>query len=466
MSKNGSLIASEILIVDDEEDIRDLIAGILHDEGYTTRVAKDSDSALAAIRTRRPQLVVLDIWLQGSKLDGIEVLDCVKREQPELPVVMISGHGTIETAVASIKKGAYDFIEKPFKADRLLHVVERALEAARLKREVQELKLKAGDEGELVGNSPTIAQLRVLIDKIAPTNSRVLITGPAGSGKEVAARLIHAHSRRAGNAFVAINCATMEPDRLEAELFGVEASDGGARKTGLFELAHNGTLYLDEVSDMPLETQGKILRVLIDQTFTRVGGQSRVQVDARVICSSTQDLRAETEGGRFREDLYHRLNVVPVRIPSLAERRDDIPLLVNHFMKRLSAAGGLPMRNIGDDAMAILQTHGWRGNVRQLRNIVERLLILASDDVTEAVTADLLPTDLGSGMGGAKNGDLVISLPLREAREIFERDYLIAQINRFGGNISRTAAFIGMERSALHRKLKSLGVGSSQGVPN
>ncbi len=466
MSKNGSLIASEILIVDDEEDIRDLIAGILHDEGYSTRVARDSESALTAIRSRRPQLVVLDIWLQGSKLDGIEVLDTIKREQPDLPVVMISGHGTIETAVASIKKGAYDFVEKPFKADRLLHVVERALEAARLKREVQELKLKAGDEGEMVGNSPSITQLKVLIDKIAPTNSRVLITGPAGSGKEVAARLIHAHSRRAGNAFVAINCATMEPDRLEAELFGVEASDGAPRKIGLFELAHNGTLYLDEVADMPLETQGKILRVLIDQTFTRVGGQARVQVDARVICSTTRDLRAETEGGRFREDLYHRLNVVPVRIPSLAERRDDIPVLVGHFMKRLTAASGLPMRSIGDDAMAVLQTHGWPGNVRQLRNIVERLLILASEDVSEAVTAELLPTDLGSGVGANKNGDLLISLPLREAREIFERDYLIAQINRFGGNISRTAAFIGMERSALHRKLKSLGVGSVQGAPN
>ena len=460
MSKNGSLIASEILIVDDEEDIRDLISGILRDEGYTTRVAGDSDAALAAIRARRPQLVVLDIWLQGSKLDGIEILETIKREQPDLPVVMISGHGTIETAVASIKKGAYDFVEKPFKADRLMHVAERALESARLKREVQELKLKAGDDGELVGNSPSITQLRVLIDKIAPTNSRVLIAGPAGSGKEVAARLIHARSRRAGNAFVAINCATMEPDRLEAELFGVE--NGETRKTGLFELAHNGTLYLDEVSDMPLETQGKILRVLIDQTFTRVGGQNRVQVDARVICSTTRDLRAETEAGRFREDLYHRLNVVPVRIPSLAERRDDIPVLVAHFMKRLSAAGGLPMRTIGDDAMAVLQTHGWPGNVRQLRNIVERLLILASDDVTEAVTADLLPTDLGSGVGGSKSGDLVISLPLREAREIFERDYLMAQINRFGGNISRTAAFIGMERSALHRKLKSLGVGSVQ----
>ena len=462
MAKNGSLIASEILIVDDEEDIRDLISGILADEGYATRVAGDSESALAAVRARRPQLVILDIWLQGSKLDGIEVLEVLTHEHPDLPVVMISGHGTIETAVASIKKGAYDFIEKPFKSDRLLHVAERALESARLKREVRELKLRTGDEGEMVGNSSAVTQLRLLVEKIAPTNSRVLIAGPAGSGKEVAARLIHARSRRAGNAFVAVNCATMEPERIETELFGMESAEG-PRKTGLFELAHNGTLYLDEVSDMPLETQGKILRVLIDQTFTRVGGQTRVQVDARVVCSSTRDLRVETEAGRFREDLYHRLNVVPVRVPSLAERRDDIPLLVGHFMKRLSAAAGLPMREIGDDAMAVLQTHHWPGNVRQLRNIVERLLILASDDATEALTADLLPTDLSGAPGGRRASDLVISLPLREAREIFERDYLVAQINRFGGNISRTAAFIGMERSALHRKLKSLGVGSSQG---
>jgi two-component system nitrogen regulation response regulator NtrX len=462
MSKHALQMASEILVVDDEEDIRDLIAGIARDEGYETRVAGDSDTALAAIRARRPQLVILDIWLQGSKLDGIQVLDAIKREQPDLPVVMISGHGTIETAVASIKKGAYDFIEKPFKADRLLHVMERALEAARLRREVQELKLKTGEEGELVGQSSGIVQLRQQIDKIAPTNSRVLITGPAGSGKEVAARLIHAHSRRAGNAFVAINCATMEPDRIEAELFGVENADG-PRKTGLLELAHNGTLYLDEISDMPLETQGKVLRVLIDQTFTRVGGSTRVQVDARVISSSTRDLRIEVQAENFREDLYHRLNVVPVRVPSLSERRDDIPHLVAHFMKRLSASGGLPMREIGDDAMAVLQAHSWPGNVRQLRNIVERVLILSGDDVTEAVTADLLPADLGAGGAwtGSKGGDLVISLPLREAREIFERDYLLAQINRFGGNISRTATFIGMERSALHRKLKSLGVGGT-----
>jgi two-component system nitrogen regulation response regulator NtrX len=460
MSKSGSQIASEILIVDDEEDIRDLIAGILKDEGYDTRVAGDSEAALGAVRLRRPQLVVLDIWLQGSKLDGIQVLDTLKREQPDLPVVMISGHGTIETAVASIKKGAYDFIEKPFKADRLIHVVGRALEASRLRREVNELRLKTGDDSEFIGQSSVISQIRQAVDKIAPTNSRVFVTGPSGSGKEVVARLIHARSRRAGNAFVAINCATMAPNRIETELFGAEGGEG-PRKTGMFELAHNGTLYLDEVADMPLETQGKILRVLVEQTFTRVGGTQRVQVDARVICSTTRDLRAEIVAGRFREDLYHRLNVVPVRVPSLAERRDDIPLLVAHFMKRLSAQSGLAMREIGDDAMAVLQAHSWPGNVRQLRNIVERLLILATDDAAQVISADLLPADLGSSApwGGAGRGDLVISLPLREAREIFERDYLVAQINRFGGNISRTAAFIGMERSALHRKLKSLGVG-------
>ena len=455
MSKHASLIAPDVLIVDDEQDIRELIAGILKDEGYEARVAADADGTLNAVRARRPQLVVLDIWLQGSKMDGIQVLDVLKRDHPEMPVVMISGHGTIETAVASIRKGAYDFIEKPFKADRLIHVVTRALEAARLKREVQELKLRAGDDSELVGQSSAVSQLRQLIDKIAPTNSRVLITGPAGCGKEVAARLIHAHSRRAGNAFVAVNCATMEPDRIEVELFGEETGDG-AQKIGLLELAHNGTLFLDEVADMPLETQGKILRVLVDQTFLRVGGSTRVQVDARVISSTTADLRAEIEAGRFREDLYHRLNVVPVRVPALAERRDDIPMLISHFMKRLSASSGLPPRGVREDAMAVLQAHNWPGNVRQLRNMVERLLILTTD---EAIAAEHLPADLGAEAPWNNGGrELIISLPLREAREIFERDYLLAQINRFGGNISRTATFIGMERSALHRKLKSLGV--------
>ena len=463
MSKNASLVASEILVVDDEKDIRELMAGILADEGYATRSASDSDGVMTAIAQRRPHLIVLDIWLQGSKLDGIQILDVLKREHADLPVVIISGHGTIETAVAAIKHGAYDFIEKPFKADRLCHVVHRALEAAKLKREVAELRLKAGDDPELVGASSAIGQLRQLIDKVAPTGSRILITGAPGSGKEVVARLMHARSRRAGNAFVAINCATMAPNRIEAELFGVEG--GESRKIGLLELAHGGTLLLDEVADMPLETQGKILRVLVDQTFQRVGGSTRVQVDVRVVSSSTRDLRMEIENGRFREDLYHRLNVVPVRVPSLAERRDDIPLLVAHFMKRLSAASGLPMREISDDAMAVLQAHNWPGNVRQLRNIVERLLILATDDAAQAISADLLPSDFngaGSPWGKGRKTDLIISLPLRDAREIFEREYLLAQISRFGGNISRTAAFVGMERSALHRKLKSLGVSSGR----
>jgi two-component system nitrogen regulation response regulator NtrX len=463
MNKNGSLIAPEILVVDDEIDIRELMAGILSDEGFETRGASDSDGALAAIAQRRPHLVVLDVWLQGSRLDGIQVLEVLKREHAEMPVVIISGHGTIETAVAAIKKGAYDFIEKPFKADRLVHVVRRALEAARLRREVEELKLKAGDESELVGASSAITQLKQLVDKVAPTGSRILIAGPSGSGKEVAARLIHAHSRRASNAFVAINCAMMAPARIEAELFGIESE--GQRKIGVLELAHGGTLFLDEVADMPLETQGKILRVLIDQTFQRVGGATRVQVDVRVISSSTRDLRAEIEAGRFREDLYHRLNVVPVRVPSLAERREDIPLLVSHFMKRLSVASGLPMREISDEAMAVLQAYSWPGNVRQLRNIVERLLILATDDAASAISADLLPANVNGAAyswGQGARSDLVITLPLREAREIFEREYLLAQINRFGGNISRTASFVGMERSALHRKLKSLGVSSAR----
>ena len=459
-------VASDILVVDDEIDIRELMAGILLDEGFVTRSASDSDGALAEIAQRRPHLVVLDVWLQGSRLDGIQLLDVLRREHPDLPVVIISGHGTIETAVAAIKKGAYDFIEKPFKADRLCHVVRRALEAAKLKREVEELKLKAGQHYELVGGSSAIVQLKQLIDKVAPTGSRILITGPPGSGKEVAARLIHMRSRRAGNAFIAINCAMMSPSRIEAELFGVE-NEEGARKIGLLELAHGGTLLLDEVADMPLETQGKILRVLIDQTFQRVGGSTRVSVDVRVISSSTRDLRQEIETGKFREDLYHRLNVVPVRVPSLADRREDIPDLVDHFMHRLSVSSGLPMREISPETMAVLQAYHWPGNVRQLRNIVERLLILATDDAAEAISADLLPSDVnGSQNGNGHRKDLVITLPLREAREIFEREYLLAQINRFGGNISRTASFVGMERSALHRKLKSLGVTSARGESN
>lgn len=462
MSKNALHAAFDVLIVDDEADIRDLISGILSDEGFSTRVAGDSDGALREIKSRRPTLVILDIWLQGSRLDGLQVLDEIKKDHADLPVLIISGHGNIETAVTAIKKGAYDFIEKPFKADRLLVTVERALEAQRLRREVEELKERVWDDLELVGSSQAVNQLRQLIERVGPTNSRTLIQGPPGSGKEVVARLLHAKSRRARNNFVAINCATIAPDRMESELFGVEGTgtDGG-RKVGFFEQAHGGTLFLDDIADMPIETQSKILRVLVEQNFLRVGGTQKVQVDVRVISSCSRDPRQEIQDGRLREDLYHRLNVMPIRVPPLVERRDDIPVLVEFFMRRISQSTGLQPRKIGDDAMAALQAHTWPGNVRQLRNNIERLMILAAGDADTLVTADMLPADVSASAPAVTQGagsERIISLPLREARELFEREYLIAQINRFGGNISRTASFIGMERSALHRKLKSLGV--------
>ncbi len=454
-------MASDILIVDDERDIRELIAGILEDEGHGTRLASNSDECLAAIENRRPTLVFLDIWMQQSRLDGLALLDVVKRQHPDLPVVIISGHGNVETAVSAIKRGAYDYIEKPFKADRLILIAERALEASKLKREVKELRERSIDTQELLGSSTTVNQLRQQIERIAPTNSRVLITGPSGSGKELAARLLHQTSLRAKGPFVVLNAAAITPERMEMELFGTEQDGGSNRKIGALEEAHGGTLYLDEVADMPRETQSKILRVLVEQSFTRVGGSVKVQVDVRVVSSTARDLPREIQDGRFREDLFHRLAVVPIRVPSLAERRDDIPHLVRHFMEQLSRTAGLPIRKIGDDAMAVLQAHDWPGNIRQLRNNVERLMILTRGEEDAVITADLLPAEIGAmlpALPSSTGGEHLMSLPLRDAREIFEREYLVAQINRFGGNISRTAEFVGMERSALHRKLKSLGV--------
>ena len=453
---------ADILIVDDETDIRELVSGILQDEGYLTRTARDADDALNAVATRRPSLVFLDIWLQGSRLDGLQLLDAVKQQHPELPIVMISGHGNIETAVAAIKKGAYDFIEKPFKADRLVLVAERALENSRLKREVRALKQLAPLPSALVGHSPSINQLRLTIEKVAPTNSRVLIVGPSGSGKELAARTLHAQSSRAQAPFLVINAAAMTPERMETELFGTEASDGvQERKIGALEEAHGGTLFIDEIADMPRETQNKILRVLVDQTFQRVGGSNKISVDVRIVSSTTRNIEADIAAGKFREDLYHRLSVVPVRVPPLAERREDIPDLVLYFMEQISVATGLPKRVIGEDAMAVLQSHDWPGNVRQLRNNVERLMILAGGEPDAVITASMLPQDVGSmvpAMPNGNGGEQLMGLPLREAREVFEREYLVAQISRFGGNISRTAEFVGMERSALHRKLKALGI--------
>jgi two-component system, NtrC family, nitrogen regulation response regulator NtrX len=455
-------MASDILIVDDEADIRELVAGILQDEGHGTRTARDSEEAFGAVVARRPNLVFLDIWLQGSRLDGLQLLDALKTEHPELPIVMISGHGNIETAVSAIKRGAYDFIEKPFKADRLLLVAERALENSRLRREVRELKQHGPLAAMVVGHSPSINQLRQTIEKVAPTNSRILIVGPSGSGKELAARTVHGHSARADGPFVVINAAAITPEHMEIELFGVEGSNGThSRKIGALEEAHGGSLFIDEIADMPRETQNKILRVLVDQTFQRVGGSTKVTVDVRIVSSTSRNIESDIAAGRFREDLYHRLSVVPIRVPGLAERREDIPELVEYFMTQISQTTGLPKRNVGGDALAVLQSHDWPGNVRQLRNNVERLMILAGGDPEAVITASMLPQDVGSmipNMPNGNGGEHLMSLALREAREVFEREYLLAQINRFGGNISRTAEFVGMERSALHRKLKALGI--------
>src|SRR6476659_7248041 len=419
-------MASEILIVDDEADIRDLVAGILQDEGYATRTARNSDDALSAIVARRPNLLFLDIWLQGSKRDGLQLLEAVKQEHAELPVVMISGHGNIETAVAAIKLGAYDFIEKPFKADRLVLVADRALENSRLKREVRQLKQLAPVPPTLVGRSAVVSQLRQAIERVAPTNSRVLVVGPSGAGKELAARTLHQLSGRANGPFVVINAAAITPDNMEIELFGVEAGEGRTRKVGALEEAHGGTLFIDEVADMPRETQSKILRVLVDQSFARVGGAAKVHVDVRIISSTARDLAIEVAEGRFREDLLHRLSVVPLRVPALSERREDIPELVEHFQGQIAQATGLAKRLVGDDAMAVLQSHEWPGNIRQLRNNVERLMILAGGDPDAVITADMLPPEIGALVPTRPNGqggEHLMGLALREAREIFEREY-------------------------------------------
>ncbi len=459
-------MAQEILIVDDEPDIRMLIDGILGDEGYSVRQAGDSDAAIAAFRLRRPSLVILDVWLQGSRLDGLGILKTIHTEEPYVPVVMISGHGTIETAVTAIQHGAYDFIEKPFKSDRLLLIVRRALEAARLSRENAELRLRAGFDSDLTGTSSAIAGLRAAVERVAPTGSRVLINGPAGSGKEVAARMVHARSRRADGPFVALNCATLNPGRFEEELFGIEAGadvNAAPRRAGVLERAHGGTLLLDEVSDMPLETQGKIVRALQDQTFERLGGSSRVKVDVRVLATTNRDLQTEIAAGRFREDLYYRLAVVPIRMPSLKERREDVPDLARHFLERSAETSGIPGRELSTDAMTALQAYDWPGNVRQLRNLMDWLLIMAPGGAGDPIRAEMLPAEISQGAPALLNFDPsadLMGLPLREARDLFETQYLQAQLMRFGGNISRTAQFVGMERSALHRKLKQLGVNS------
>lgn len=454
-------MAAEILVVDDEADIRELVGGILQDEGYAVRTAGNSTDALAAVRARAPKLVVLDIWLKGSELDGLEILKIIKEMDPLLPVVVISGHGTVETAVAAIRLGAYDFLEKPFQAEKLILTVERALENASLKRENSALRARSGSFSDLVGRSAAILQLTSALEKVAPTNSRVLISGPPGSGKELTARLIHERSQRAKGPLVVVSAANMNPNAAEVELFGEEI-EGRAPKIGLFEQAHGGTLVLDEISDMPLPTQSKILRVLVDQRFKRKNGADNVAVDVRVIATSARDLKAEIAAGRFREDLYYRLNVVPIEVPSLDRRREDVAELVNYFVRRVADASGLQPREFSPDAIAMLQASDWPGNVRQLRNVVERLLILTNGEPPGPITAQHLPSEAAAG-GAAAGVMQMVSMSLRDAREHFEREYLSMQITRFDGNVSRTAAFIGMERSALHRKLKALGVDTAGG---
>ena len=450
----------DILVVDDETDIRELVAGVLEDEGYDTRGAADSDAALEAIAMRRPSLVLLDVWLQGSRLDGLDLLDEIKRRDPSIPVLVISGHGNLDTAVAAIRRGASDFIEKPFEAERLLLMVERATETERLRREVAALRASAGREDDLTGSSTAINAVRATLKRVAGTGSRVLITGGPGVGKEVAARLLHGWSQRASGPFVIVSAARMTPERVEEELFGVER-EGDMVHPGLLEQAHGGTLFLDEIADMPVATQARILRVLTDQSFTRVGGQRMVKVDVRVVSATARDLTLEIAEGRFREDLYYRLNVVPVVIPALCERREDIPPLVEHFVAHYANERRVPTPEIAADTVVALQSYEWPGNVRQLRNVVERTIIMAPGNRIGRIDIDLLPAEvLGppEGSEGGFGGNVVMGAPLREARETFEREYLRVQIRRFSGNISRTASFIGMERSALHRKLKILGI--------
>ena len=456
-------MALDILVVDDERDIRELVAGVLEDEGYETRDAANSDAALEAIATRRPSLVLLDVWLQGSRLNGLDLLDEIKRRDPSLPVLVISGHGNLDTAVAAIRRGASDFIEKPFEAERLLLLVERATETERLRQELASLRLTAGRDNDLTGGSAAINTVRATLKRVASTGSRVLITGPAGVGKEVAARLLHGWSQRTGAPFTVVSAARMTPERVEEELFGVEEG-GDLVRPGLLEQAHGGTLFLDEIADMPVATQARIMRVLTEQSFTRVGGTRVVKVDVRVVSATSRDLATEIAAGRFREDLYYRLNVVPVVIPALAERREDIPPLVEFFLAHYATERRVRTPEIAADAMVALQSYDWPGNVRQLRNVVERTIILAPGDRVGRIDLDLLPAEvLGDGADVAQGGGgAIMGAPLREARESFEREYLRVQIRRFSGNISRTASFIGMERSALHRKLKLLGISESR----
>lgn len=459
-------MAIDILIVDDEDDIRKLIAGILDDEGYETREAADSAGAFAAIAARQPSLIILDVWLQNSQYDGIQMLEMIRRENPDQQVVVISGHATFDMAVRATKMGAYDFLTKPFKTDVLLHTIERAVADERLRRENQSLREQVGEPVvELSGNSSVTCQLRQAMEKVAPTDSRVLVTGAPGAGKSVAVRLLHANSPRRNGPFVELSCAGLDAHRIEGALFGTEATEDRARRIGVLERAHGGTLLLDEVADLPLETQAKFVRVLHKPQFRRIGGDGVVEVDVRIIASTSRDLKREIEAGNFREDLYYRLGVVPLAIPPLSMRRADIPALSKELMERAAAKIGRPACVLSEDALIALQAYEWPGNVWELINVIERLLLFQAADSEGPVSAEMVAEAIGKGSPDFLQGDAnlgIMNQPLREAREAFERQYLSFHLARFGGNISRTATFVGMDRAALHRKLKGLGVQNAE----
>ena len=440
------MIDKRILIIDDEKDIRDSISGILNDEGYNSVTAKNSQEALIKINDNTFDIIILDVWLNDSELDGIQLLKEIKKIDAEIPVLIISGHGNIEIAVDAIKNGAYEFIEKPFSSERLLLTIKRSIETSLFKIENKSLKQKNIDDYKFIGDSNTIIKVKQLIDKVAPTSSRVIIYGDSGTGKDLVAKEIHKNSKYSDGNFIIVNSALMEPDGIEEELFGLE-ENSRIIKQGFFEQANNGTLFIDEIGDMPIQTQSKILRVLTDSSFYRVGSNKPVNVNARLLCSSTENLEKLVENGNFRMDLFHRLNVVSITLPKLSDRTQDIDELIEYFSKIYSTNANSNTSDLRDYIKTNYMNYDWPGNVRELRNIVERYCIIGGK-ITEN------KEQLDSGF----NSKNVISMPLKNARRIFEKNYLESQIQRFNGNISKTASFIGMERSALHRKLKQLGI--------
>ena len=445
---------SEILIVDDNSDIRNIINDLINEAGYKTRVAANFNQAVYEIDKKLPDVAIFDVKLDKGDNDGIELLSYLKNKNTDIPVIIISGHANIEMAVKSLKHGAFEFIEKPFDQERLLNFVRRAVENYNLKIENKEYENKLFLSYDLIGESKNITNIKDQIEKISLTESRVIINGPSGSGKELIARKIHKKSKRNNKPFVVINGALLDSDKYELELFGEEKSNGSI-SFGALEKANKGTLLIDQLSEIPLNIQSKILRVLIDQKFKRLNGNTDINVDVRIICSSSKDLKKEIEIGNFREDLFHRLNVFEINIDPLNNRISDIPLLIKYFSKKISQNYNIKELNIDENDSYILNHH-WHGNVRELRNLIERIAILQPD--SREKISNIIKESLKNENFNDKITENSLSVPLKEAREKFEKEYLTMQLKKFNGNISKTANFVGMERSALHRKLKGLGI--------